>query len=647
MKKSKWIVAIWMCALVLCCVTLILHIEARLALPSPAPSEEPASEKFAAALRFYVSPDGDDDADGRSRSTPFRTPERARQAVRANREADGDIVVTLLPGTYVLSETLTFDARDGGTDGHTVIWTGEQAVLSGGQVLENWTDNGDGTFSSRFDGPWSRDLYVDGRRAVLAESKPLTALTVDDAGFTVRSAELAAVTDVSDVEIALKNDWTYSYIPVDAIEPLSDGVVFVRMRQPAWTTYVTTQFSIGATLRADQIQYACGSRCFLDEPGEWCRDAASGDIVLRPWQAGPFHAVLGVLEQLVCLNGTPDAPVRALRFDALSFRHTTWRQTHTNAGFICIQANVYRGEGMTGDTVWNNDLWIDSLHAVYGCYTDGVSFTDNTFTELGGGALHLGRATKNAAVTGNTFTDVAGNAVTLGGFSFFDHHPFAKSLPASLIRGEMKHVSSDNRIEDNVITRCATVYRGGVGIVVGYAARTRVEYNTISDMPYSGISFGWGWGFGGQELAGTYYTDENGRSLFSENSISYNRITDVMKELHDGGGIYTLGRNDASVIAGNDISGVHNDYGGVYLDGGSVGFTVTGNVLADCWRNYILKGDYNYCEDNYTTANTAREPDLFMWEPLDEQDVHRSFRNNYQWDEQAVAAIRAAAGARR
>ena len=119
-----------------------------------------------------------------------------------------------------------------------------------------------------------------------------------------------------------------------------------------------------------------------------------------------------------------------------------------------------------------------------------------------------------------------------------------------------------------------------------------------------------------------------------------------MNVLFDGGGIYTLGRNDNSVITGNYIEYVNNDYGAIYLDDGSVGFDVYENVVKDCHRNYIYKGDYNHISQNYTTTGTAKAPDFDLRTPLDPQKPVYTFEDNYLWDEDEVASIREGAGPR-
>ena len=59
----------------------------------------------------------------------------------------------------------------------------------------------------------------------------------------------------------------------------------------------------------------------------------------------------------------------------------------------------------------------------------------------------------------------------------------------------------DPRMEDRriqivncYIHRVACEYRGGVGIMAGYAADLLIAHNEVEDVPYSGMSVGWGWG---------------------------------------------------------------------------------------------------------------------------------------------------------
>jgi len=101
---------------------------------------------------WYVSPAGRDTWSGR-RDTPnasqtdgpFATLERARDAIRASRQAGappaGPVVVEVLGGRYERRQTFTLGAEDSGTAEAPVIYrarAGEQVILSGGQRLDGW-----------------------------------------------------------------------------------------------------------------------------------------------------------------------------------------------------------------------------------------------------------------------------------------------------------------------------------------------------------------------------------------------------------------------------------------------------------------------------------------------------------------------------
>ena len=91
---------------------------------------------------FHVSPDGDDTGPGTS-YRPFRTPHKARDAVRAFKHGQrtGDITVYFRHGTYVLTETLEFGVEDSGNAQQTITYVaypGETAVFSSAAALTHW-----------------------------------------------------------------------------------------------------------------------------------------------------------------------------------------------------------------------------------------------------------------------------------------------------------------------------------------------------------------------------------------------------------------------------------------------------------------------------------------------------------------------------
>lgn len=105
----------------------------------PPPHSAPQSK---AGATFFVSPDGDDDANGRSENKPLRTLEGARDAIRALKADEGlpdrGVVVYLREGTYERSESFLLGEEDSGTADAPITYRsypGERATISGGKEL--------------------------------------------------------------------------------------------------------------------------------------------------------------------------------------------------------------------------------------------------------------------------------------------------------------------------------------------------------------------------------------------------------------------------------------------------------------------------------------------------------------------------------
>jgi len=119
-------------------------------------------------------------------------------------------------------------------------------------------------------------------------------------------------------------------------------------------------------------------------------------------------------------------------------------------------------------------------------------------------------------------------------------------------------------------------------VFVGYTEGTVVAHNEIHNIPYSGISCGWGWGM--TDAGGGVYVDPvkwSTPTAARNNRIEFNHIHRMMQKLNDGAGVYTLGRQPGTVIRNNHIhdGGKSNLSGGVYLDEGSADITVVNNLL--------------------------------------------------------------------
>jgi hypothetical protein len=278
------------------------------------------------------------------------------------------------------------------------------------------------------------------------------------------------------------------------------------------------------------------------------------------------------LETLVEVKGAHD-----IKFEGLTFSHATWLRPSTRLGHPDVQANFiqpvdnsyFRPEHEKGWVPVNGEhLKSAGNVCVNACRS--VRFEGCTFTALGATALDFEGSQFNTVI-GCRFEDISASAVQVGGISREDHHP---STPERVVK--------DNHVLNNVITRTGLDYSDAIGVFVGYTEGTVIAHNEIFEVPYSGISIGWGWGM--TDAEGGIYVDPikwSTPTAAKNNRIEFNHIHHMMQKLNDGAGVYTLGRQPGTVIRANHIhdGGKSHLSGGVYLDEGSADIEVTGNLI--------------------------------------------------------------------
>ncbi|MEV6115789.1 discoidin domain-containing protein [Streptomyces sp. NPDC052109] len=567
----------------------------------PAQAATPADP---GARYIYASPDGTGSACAQNNACSLT--EAQAQVRKFNQNMQDDIVVQLAGGTYSLSKPLTFTAADSGHNGHQVRWQaapGAHPVLSGGRTVSGWS------LSDPAHNIWSagvpadlktRQLYVDGVRADVPRSA--TGLPagskVTATGYTVPGNSLQSVRNPADLQFMYHPlDWAQESCNAASITGTASQTT-VTMAQPCWGT---VQSFYGGTERADLPQYLANDYSFLSQPGQWYLDTAAHRIYYIPrsgQKMSTANAVVPVLQNLVTGAGTATASVHDMTFQGLTFEYATWMQPSTDVGFAETQANLlittpdssYNWSPAhfvtpSGGTTWNNTPYGSQAQvmpeAVEFHAARNISFARNTFVHLGGAGLGLDQGSRHNHVIGNVMTDISGNGLQVGSVS--DPNQTDPNL-----------IDAYNTVSNNYVHKVNVEFLGGVGMFFGYVRDTTISHNEIADLPYSGMSIGWGWG----SLDTTPSIDEN-------NKIINNYVHDVMQDLHDGGGIYALGPQPGGVISGNYIGNVVHDSGHVYLDQGSTGWTVSHNVMSTgtTWMRAnpnSFDPSSNVAKDNYT-----------------------------------------------
>ncbi|MEV8314182.1 right-handed parallel beta-helix repeat-containing protein [Streptomyces sp. NPDC059900] len=522
------------------------------------------------------------------------SPQAARDAARAI--GGRDVRIELADGTYELRQPLKLGAADSGRDGHTVTWTAARdarPVLSGGRALTGWTKGADGTWTADVpEGVTPRQLFVDGQRAVRARGAACAASTCDatKAGMTGATATgIDRWRRPTSAEAVIKVRWRDYHCRITGVE--GDNLTFA---QPCWTNSASGTNRTGPawdsttvdSARYSGVAYFENARELLDKPGEFVWDAQDRTVTYLP-RKGEDMRRAGVLtpvtEQLMVVDGAHD-----LRVQGIGFAHAAYGQPSTDEGYAGTQAGLTL-TGASGPVDHAGRYYTKPSAALTVRGGRHVTVTGAEFTQLGGAGVVLEAGTKDTSVTRSRFTDLSSGAVYVG-----DTEP----KPQSALAGER------NTVAYNTIRRTGVEYTDAVGIWAGYEAGLTVDHNTLDDLPYSGISVGWGWN-----------QPEARQSVLRDNRITDNRITNVMRvehTQHDGGAIYTQGAQPGTVVSGNYINrsaygNTERDGNGIYLDEQSSYIRVEGNVITRIgykwvsnWADYGIR---NHATGNWTDTD--------------------------------------------
>lgn len=596
---------------------------------------------------YYVSPSGND-ANAGTLAAPFLTIEKARDVVRTiNTNMTGNIYIYLRGGTYTLANPIALTQADSGSNGYNVIYKNypsETPYISGGQTITEWTlfDAGKNIYSASVSSTLeTRQIYVNGTRAIRARStgglpgaaRHYTSGVYD--GFTTTDSTMQSWGNKSDIEFVFDAAWTQSRCGVSTIVSS-----VVTMQLPCFASFNNFSFLVNAYTVPVYYENAYE---LLDSAGEWYLNRTTHVMYYKP-RSGESMATAEVvaakLETLINGQGTISSPIQNIRFEGLVFEHATWLNPNTSDGFAQVQASGLAKPNATSEYSYDSGHWVKMSANVNFSYANNIQFERNTFIRLGASALDFGKGSVNNTVSGNIFTDISGSAVQVGGIGYIDARP-----------ADTRDILKNNQITNNYIHDLAVEYAGCVGIFVGYTDSTTIAHNEISNLPYSGISMGWGWGvedyyeypFMAEKSADSAKVDDVSNTVSKNNRVLNNHIHDVMLHLNDGGAIYMLGAQPGTRVEYNVLHDQKNEIGALYFDSGSSYISARNNVMYANKANYVMAPlgfnndiefnyhdsasgmqtqDYTYLENNYNIADTGVPAFI-----LDNAGLEASYRN--------------------
>ena len=555
------------------------------------------------AGEIWISPKGSDFNDGTRQSPKATLTSALRQAREWRRTEDnriqGGITIYMEGGTYAFYEPVFIRPEDSGTkESPTIIRSvgDEKVILSGGISIKGWKKQGKvwvadvPVFNGR---PLDfRQLWVNGKKAVRARDvedfeKMNRICSVDEKNeiLYVPAVSIRRLIDnkgnlkAKYAEMVLHQMWCVANLRIRSVEVQGDSAA-IRFHQPEsriqfehpWPRPMVT------TDGHNSAFYLTNARELQDVPGEWYHDIDARKVYYYPREGEKMQeaeVIVPAVETLVRVEGTLDRPVCHIRFEKITFSYTTWMRP-SEKGHVPLQAGMYLTDGYRIDPKMqrnylnhplDNQGWLGRpAAAVRVVAARQIDFERCRFEHLGSTGLDYEEAVQGGVVRGCLFRDIAGNGLLVGSFSPAAHETHLPYNPA-----DRREVCTQQQINNCYFTEIGNEDWGCLAIAVGYVGDVNIEHNEISEVPYSGISLGWGW--------------TQTVNCMRNNRVHANLIHHYAKHMYDVAGIYTLGSQPKSYVTENCVHSIYkpgyvhdpNHWFYLYTDEGSSFITVRDN----------------------------------------------------------------------
>ena len=483
---------------------------------------------------FYLSPDGSDNNDGKTREKPLKSIMKARNAARAIR-FDTHKKIVLLGGKYYEFD-LYLEQVDTGLTIESA--SGEKVVLYGGRRITNWVKEGK-FFTAHLDGVKDRTwdfhmIEVNGKirpRARLPktgryehlsrfdvkwmsstgggwERKP----TVEELStMKYKKGDLGSWIDLNNAELTIFHNWDESLVGLKSIDEKTQTVKFsIPAGHPTGAFYV----SIGAGGFKSSVPHAddyivWNIREGMNEPGQWYLNRTDEKLVYWPLPGediSTLNVVVPTKENIIRLRGVRD----------VTFKDIT------------------------------------------------ISCTTTPFVSGGYGAARFDGAISgsgdNCSFINITICNVAGQGFKISGDSNRIENCEIYDVGASGIRSS----GSNCIVYNNYVHDIGIIYPSAIAMSVN-GNGTVISHNEVHNAPYGGIY--------------------SGKSI-----VEYNLVYDVMKVLLDGSCF-----NGGSIVRHNIAKGGRDEKSlaiAYYHDEQSTGYLVEENIAINTYRpihNHMTK----------------------------------------------------------
>lgn len=545
-------------------------------------------QDFDADYTVYVSTKGKNGNDGTTLETAVTSVKQAQILVRKflNDGGKGDCQILIDDGEYFLSSPLAITRQDvvNGNKLNIRAINPNQVTFSGAKQVDknNIEEVNDKTLGRLWKIPCDEEinqLYIDNSYGIRAR--------YPDAGEELRllnwdTTMKNIIIDAADIEQFESSDfagstlfasimWSESYLRVSNVEK-NDKTAAVNLIPADLSVFSRTTPQI----KERQSFHFENAKAFLSTYGEWYYAADEKVVYYIPYESETLENTtvrIPCTEELLTIAGSATTPVEGIGVEGINFKWTSNRHVD---GKIGNQANKDDSVNKRFAGTQHDGRPISGISLQY---VKDTVFSGNVFACMGGGAIDFVEGVQDSTVEKNMFYGIGGNGVFTG--------PIAYDV--TIVSTDEATFIKNVKVENNYFHDVAWQEYGGCAVIFNYAVDSVISHNTINNAKYSGISVGWGWQM--SELP------------FLQNvEVSYNKVTNTVSHMSDGGAIYLVGCQPNSSVKNNYIDNTYNSVykfpndlkegsqimwatAGIYLDQGVGGMTdadmvqVTDNVI--------------------------------------------------------------------
>ncbi len=468
----------------------------------------------AAAAVLHVSPEGSDANPG-TRKAPLASPAGARDRIRQMRSAGKQVgTVELHAGTYYLREPLVFENQDSGSARSPIVYRaapGESVTISGGGRLQpDWTPGGRGIFKTKVPPNLITDqLFVNGQRQTLArypDFDPKQRILGGFAKDAISPSRASRWADPSGgfLHVMHRHEWGDAHYRITRKNP--DGTVTL---EGGWQNNRAEE-GIHETQRFVENIFE-----ELDAPGEWFLNSRENTLFFKP--PSGFNLKQAIIEvpvfrHIVEFRGTAERPVRFLRLEGVTLRHTLRSFMENREPLLRSDWTTYRGGAVLFEGA------------------EDCVLKDATLTEVGGNGVFVSGYARRITLKNCEIDRAGANSVAFVGRTntvrspLFNYH---RTLPVERLDlspgPKAVDYPADCLVEDCLLTSNGRVEKQTAGVQIAMASRITVRHCSIYDCPRAGINIGDGcWG---------------------GHVIEYCDVFDTVKETGDHGSFNSWGRD--------------------------------------------------------------------------------------------------------